>query len=253
MRASLEKVDVLGWNKSFLTSSLVLACFYDIDIQHSVRAHQDLDFQRLQQITRMKPFDLIRNDVIKYEFFILAGGILTFVTNWEDNRIGPNIMCDFSIVWPSQEALNKCIESIKHQLQNDLVTYRLALERDKQRTRSTNAEYGLATEQSIKALNKDLKEPSELVFFSIDIYECTINNSNGRYNQSQLAFMLDIPSQDTVDQFDYIPLWIAPAGTQIIDINQQNLPTRHQLTTSGWNEVLIGCAPERVVLGRGGL
>ena len=133
------------------------------------------------------------------------------------------MMRDFSTVKPSQEDLNKYIESIKHQLQNDLVTYRLALERDKQRTRSTNAEYGLATEQSIKALNKDLKEPSELVFFASDIYECTINNSNGRYNQSQLAFMLDIPSQDTVDQFDSIPLWIAPAGTQRIDFNNNKI------------------------------
>ena len=31
------------------------------------------------------------------------------------------------------------------------------------------------------------------------------------------------------------------------------LPTRHQLTTCGWNEALIGCALERVVLERGEL
>ena len=35
-------------------------------------------------------------------------------------------------------------------------------------------------------------------------------------------------------------------------LNQKNLPTRHQLTTLGWNEVSIGCAPERVVLERYG-
>ena len=102
-------------------------------------------------------------------------------------------------------------------------------------------------------LNKYLEEPSELVFFAGGIYECTINNSNGSYNQSQLTFMLDIPSQDTVDRFYYIPLWIAPAGTQIIDIHQQNLPMRHQLITLGWNEVSIGCSPERLVLARGAL
>ena len=92
--------------------------------------------------------------------------------------------------------------------------------RDKQRTRVANYEYGLATGKIIKALNKYLKVPSELVFFAGGIYECTINDSNGRYNQSQLAFMLDIPSQDAVNIFDSITLWIAPSGPQIIYINQ---------------------------------
>ena len=68
---------------------------------------------------------------------------------------------------------------IKRQLQNDPVTYRIALEGNRQITTNTNSEYGLATEQSIKALNKYLKEPSKLVFFAGGIYECTINNSNG--------------------------------------------------------------------------
>ena len=92
-----------------------------------------------------------------------------------------------------------------------------------------------------------------MVLFAGGIYECTIKYSNGRYNQSQLDFMLDIPSQDSADQFYSIPLWIAPARTQIIDFNQQNLPTRHQWTTLVWNEVLIGCAPEILVLARGRL
>ena len=87
----------------------------------------------------------------------------------------------------------------------------------------------------------------------VTFYECTINDSNGRYTQSQLAFMLDIPPQDTADRFDSIPLWIAPPETQIIDFNNKKLPTRHQLTTLVWNEVSIACSPERVVLAIGGL
>ena len=53
---------------SLLTSSLVLSCFYAIDIQNSVRVHRYLYFQLIQQITRMNPFDLIGNDVIKDSF-----------------------------------------------------------------------------------------------------------------------------------------------------------------------------------------
>ena len=33
-----------------LTYSLVLTCFYATELQNSVRGHQDLDFQRFQQI-----------------------------------------------------------------------------------------------------------------------------------------------------------------------------------------------------------
>ena len=35
----------------FLTSGLVLTSFQAIKLQHSVRAHGDLDFQRLQELT----------------------------------------------------------------------------------------------------------------------------------------------------------------------------------------------------------
>ena len=54
----------------------------------------------------MNPFDLIINDVIKDGLFRLAGGIIKFVPNWAYNCIGPNMMCDFSILMPAQEALN---------------------------------------------------------------------------------------------------------------------------------------------------
>ena len=42
----------------FLTSSLVLTCFYIIELQHSVRVYQDISFQCLQHIIRMDPFEL---------------------------------------------------------------------------------------------------------------------------------------------------------------------------------------------------
>ena len=76
----------------FLTSSLVLTCFEAIELKQSVRAHGDLDFQRLQDITRMNPFQLMNHSVIKNDFFELAGRILTFVPNWNDSRVTPNMM-----------------------------------------------------------------------------------------------------------------------------------------------------------------
>ena len=89
--------------------------------------------------------------------------------------------------------------------------------------------------------------------FSGDIYECTINDNRERYNQSQLAFMLDRPSQSTIDNYDGILLWLPPAGTQIINSNQYNLPDQEELIDLGWKEVTIGVASERNILLQGGL
>ena len=139
--------------------------------------------------------------------------------DWEDNRIDPNMMLTFAQKMPAQKAPDKYREIIKRQLQNDSILFRVALSTDKQRTRTTNAEYGPASIQSIKALNRHLKEPSELVFLSGGIHECTMNDSDGRYNQSQVAFMLNLPSQNAVERFDSILLWISPSGTQNFDFD----------------------------------
>jgi len=201
----------------------------------------------------MNPYKLISNENIKAEFFRLAGQILTFVTNWEDSQINPNMMRAYSRKRPAQEALTDYRESIRRQLINESTEFRLSYAKDKQRIRSSNAEYAPASEQTIKVLNKQLKEPSELIFFKGGVYECTMNDHRGRYNQSQLVLMVDLPSQESIESFDAIPLWIAPSGINIINFERDNLPTKEELTTSGWNEIYIGCAPERVILGSRGI
>ena len=139
----------------------------------------------------------------------------------------------FSWVRPAQEALDEYKESIKCQLQNDSITFRIAYSRDRQQTIIINAEYGPALEQSIKVLNKNLKESSELVIFAGRIYKCTINDSNRRYNQLKLAFILDLPDWYAAERFDAILLWISPSGTQNINFNQHNLPSRNVLVYLG--------------------
>ena len=102
----------------FLTSSLVMTCFEAVELKQSVRAHEDIDFQRLQNITRMDTFQLVNDSVIKNDFFELAGRILTFVPDWNDRRITPNIMRCFSRKQPAQNALNENRESVNFLLSN---------------------------------------------------------------------------------------------------------------------------------------
>ena len=80
-----------------------------------------------------------------------------------------------------------------------------------------------------------------------------MNDSRGRYNQSQLAFMLELPTENSVKRFDAIPLWISPAGTQNVNFDRLDLPSKQTLRMLRWNEILIGCAPTRIISVRGGL
>ena len=109
----------------------------------------------------------------------------------------------------------------------------MAVSSDLQRTSGTNGEYSQASAQSVRYLNKEIREPTEIVLFSEGIYECTINDIRGRYSQSQLAFLLEVPAQDSIDKFDRIALWISPPGTQVIDFNKDKLPSKEQLRTLG--------------------
>ena len=98
----------------------------------------------------------------------------------------------FSRIRPAQEALDDYRESIKRQLIHANTSHYLAKSRDVQKALNTNTDsYKPASELSIKSLNKELKEPSELVLFAGGVYECTVNDTNSRYCQSQFAFILE--------------------------------------------------------------
>ena len=79
--------------------------------------------------------------------------------------------------------------------------------------RSSSGDYLPAGEQSIKSLNRELKEPSDLVFFPGAVCECTINDNRRGFTQSQLALMLELPTETEVSEFSLLKMWIAPPAT----------------------------------------
>ena len=154
---------------------------------------------------------------------------------------------------PAQEALAKFRESIKRRLNIARKQYVVSQSRDTQKVKGASGEYTAANEMSRKALDKDLREPSELVFFPGGVYECTTNDPRGRFSQSQTAFMLELPTDDAVANFRSVNVWIAPVGGNHVTFSLEDLPTRATLSELGWNETAVGCASERDVNVRGGL
>jgi hypothetical protein len=86
------------------------------------------------------------------------------------------------------------------------------------RVSTSIGKYLSASDDSIKTLNKKLRDP-EKVLYALGLYECTMNDPDplGHYNQSSLALLLDLPPRHTVESFQPISMWIAPAGTMELD------------------------------------
>jgi len=63
-----------------------------------------------------------------------------------------------------------------------------------------------------------------------------------------------LPLRQTVESFQSIFMWIAPAGTTDLDFAsfRNGQPTSDQLIDLEWVQVKIGCAPEQIVVLRGG-
>ena len=92
-------------------------------------------------------------------------------------------MCAFSRRIPAQEALNNFHESIIKKLDNEGISYVKAISWDTQKVKSASADYNRANKISIKALNKDLWEPTELVLFPGGVYEFTANDQRRGFSQ----------------------------------------------------------------------
>ena len=121
---------------------------------------------------------------------------------------------------PAQYALNKYCESIKARLRNDGTNHVIFMSIDSQHNQGKNAYFINASEKSSKVTITYLKESAELVFFVGGVYECTMNYQRGCFSQSQLAYMLYLPSEEIVQIFGSIAKWIVPTATQHLEFEQ---------------------------------
>ena len=60
-----------------------------------------------------------------------------------------------------------------------------------------------------------MKEPRELLFFVGAFYEFTYND-DGKFSQSQIGLLMNLPDQETVNNFRKIPIYVAPPGIKVV-------------------------------------
>ena len=75
-------IAISGW--SLLLFPHVLTYFVLIELGHSVRAHSNINFQRMQMLTRMSPRLLLDDNTLMKEFEDLCTSVLSWKTSWDN-------------------------------------------------------------------------------------------------------------------------------------------------------------------------
>ncbi len=113
---------------------------------------------------------------------------------------------------PVTASLKKYTNAIVAWFIADDTLHLIHLSSDSQRGSSSIGKYLPASVEIKKTLNKNFREPEKLVLYKHGLYECTMNDPPGQYNQSSLALLLELPKEHTVESFLPIAMWITPAG-----------------------------------------
>ena len=113
------------------------------------------------------------------------------------------------------------------------------------KSRFSHQDWRRADEITSSKLDQKLKEPQLLLFFKGAIYETTFN-TEGKFSNTQLVMLFELPSEEDLFNWRKIKLLKCPIGDREIVYD----PTRTQdsYIQEGFVEILVGPAPERTQL-----
>eukprot|EP00984_Skeletonema_dohrnii_P023809 scaffold12895_cov164-Skeletonema_dohrnii-CCMP3373.AAC.6 len=242
-----------------ILSSFMTTTFALVELNHSVRAHNDPDFQRLQKIARMSPLLLQQRPDLVAEFRQLLSSTLTFVDSWDSDQILPLMLRVFSKRVSTTDALNEGTQQTINYFEGSGLNYVVAQSQDKQRVQGSH-EWSDASEQTVKSLNQKLREVQTLCLYRGAKFEITMNDithrDEPRFYQSQVVVIYEVPTADMIDRRASIPVLMPPpsAESEIDFDDDDNCPTQDELLQQGWKKVLIPIASHRnqVLMVRGG-
>ena len=226
--------------RPFLTSTHIIPCFKMVSFENSIRASGDANFQRIHKIAKFNYMRYEQEPELIDEFVRLASEHLTFVDNWNDEIITPSTYRLYGRRVPAKEAARQFIERVRRSFEPNQLREKKA--EDVQKHRRIRLEWMPASETTSSTLEQILKEPEVLLFFRGAVFECTYN-VEGKFSQSQMALLFDLPSQEDLNTWRPIKILVAPPG--MTDVEFDNAATKASYIALGFIEVKIGVAPER--------
>lgn len=229
-----------------LLSSFMYTCFQLVELNHSVRAHGDADFIRIQQIARMDPYHLQENQHLITEFRDLISRKFTFKSDWSD--VPPLMMRAFSRRQGTTDALDVLVEQERDYFRrHPTIQHSIAESNDFQRIQGSN-EWTNATQQTRAILNTKLREVQTLVFSKGTKFEITMNHTSTggddpQFFQSQIAVVFDVPSPELIRRRGKIEVLIPPPGAEdSVNFDDESCPSKQDLLNLGWKKVGIPIA-----------
>lgn len=226
-----------------LLSPNVLTCYNVTILEHSVRSAQDPLQQRVIEISRYNDARMQNEPQLIEELLQIVSRECTFVTSWDDKRITRSTLRLFGRRDPVRNAIEKFYSDTEQQFaqQPGGCLLRVRMSEDLQVAVESHGSHQSATTQVSKLLDKDTREPRKLLFFKHAVYQFTFNDPGNSFSQSRLAILVDLPSQQQLDNWEPVSIFAAPAGVKCAP---KHITGRQQLIAEGWKEVTVGVAPE---------
>jgi predicted GIY-YIG superfamily endonuclease len=231
----------------FLLSPHIVTCFEMVQLKHLVRSSQDPPLQQIIDICRMSKQDY--NSAVIAELKTLMTENCTWVDSWDSKDIPKNATRCFGMRNPAQKAEARYVEQVRQDCARSGAPFLTVQATDLQQPQQSHAPWSPASFSVTKQLHRRVKEPEILAFFKFAAYEFTFNEL-GKFAQTQLAVLCDVPAQVTIDHFRPVPVLCAPNGTKYIDFE---ILSRAQLLEKGWTEQNAIPAPQHTQTLRAGL
>lgn len=168
---------------------------------------------KLQKIARMNHNDLKSNPNNQSIFRELASNNFKFVDSWSDNAMITKSTFRVYHSVPVVEAAKDFIAKIKTEylnrpdelrIQHCLDTFKLIGSRMDWREASTDI--------STNEINSQTKVAPTLCFFKGAMFECTYNDRNGNFLNSDAALLYDIPNIEDLESWKPVKVLRVPAG-----------------------------------------
>ena len=215
-----------------LLSTHMLTCFRFTKLKHSVRAANDETYQRIMDLSREDASKLQANKELVDEFREKARRTFTFYKSWD--KVPNHAYRVFGKKAPGRAAEREMIAKLASMGHQNYVECK---SEDTQLMSSSHGDWTDASDYVKTLIDKNAKEPRRLVLHKFGLYQCTCN-LDGQFSQTQLALLIDTPSEQSVKNFEPLNVLLAPNGTKYLD---EEVTSVEQMLQKGWKR---GTVPE---------
>ena len=218
--------------KPVLLSSLIPTCFKMVEMKHSIRAKDDFLLQEVIKISRKA--SPTQEEVDYFTNIIIQG--CRHVTSWDD----PSITLDMVRIVSTRNAMAKAEEEYFLKLQKQQVGIVVRVAETVQTVVSSHGNWRKAEATTCYLLDKLVNEVEELRLHKNMVVEMTYNKPKV-WCHSQMAVVVDLPTQSELDNWSPFTVYLAPVGTKKLPDGEI---TKFLLEQNGWKPVKVGTAPE---------